>query len=511
MWSAGALPAGACLRFGGRYRLDHRVGASTGWSTWKAFDETLARAVTILVFDRGFPRITDTVAAACAASRIDDARLARVFDVAADWGHTYIVMEWVTGDSLQHLLARGALDPGQGAEIVAQGAAALAAAHACRVAHLCLTPNSLCWTPSGGVKVVGLGIDAALHAVIAADPVSADTHALGRLLYAALTAHWPGRDWPSLPAAPQDRGGQPRSPGLVRAGVPAELGDIACQVLSWRAAPGASPLTTPALLATALNRLIPEPVVPPPVPPVYQAAPARQAMRSRDTQHRHREAGPPRGPKPGQDASSRRGAATWMWAIAGMLVLAATGATAWQLSHSGSGPDAAAASHQPAMARPPSPSARTGNVLPPAGAAAFGPYGGDNPAEAALAIGDRPGTGWTTDSYLGSPHFGNLYGGTGLVIDMGKRVRVSSVTVTFGRVPGAHARVEVGSTGTGPVPAGFTTLARTSNASGTVGFTGRRAAAGRYVLIWFTKLAPEPGPAGWYQAGIVNVVVHGRP
>jgi len=141
-------------RLGGRYRLEDRVSASSGWAAWKAIDETLARPVAVLTFARGFPRIADAVTAARAASRLTDARLARVFDVEEDWDHAYVVMEWVAGDSLEDLLADGPLDPVQGAEIIAQGAEALAVAHAAGVAHLCLNPDSLRWTAGGGVKVL---------------------------------------------------------------------------------------------------------------------------------------------------------------------------------------------------------------------------------------------------------------------------------------------------------------------------------------------------------------------
>src|SRR5229473_581855 len=149
-------------RRGGRYRLEDRVNASGGWAAWMAIDETLARPVTVLTFAPGFPRIREVVTAARAASRLTDARLAQVFDVEDDWDHAYVVMEWVAGDSLDDLLADGPLDPAHGAEIVAEGAEALAVAHEAGLAHLCLTTDSLRWTPGGGVKVLGLGIDAAL-------------------------------------------------------------------------------------------------------------------------------------------------------------------------------------------------------------------------------------------------------------------------------------------------------------------------------------------------------------
>ncbi len=325
-------------RLGGRYRLEDRVSATSGWAAWKAIDETLARAVTVLTFARGFPRIGDAVTAARAASRLTDARLAQVFDVEEDWDHAYVVMEWVAGDSLEDLLADGPLDPGQGAEIIAQGAEALAVAHAAGVAHLCLTPDSLRWTAGGGVKIVGLGIDAALSGVTADDPALADTHGLGKLLYAALTAHWPGGEWPSLPPAPEVDG-HPCSPRQVRAGVPPGIDDVACRVLFQRAADGNPSVTTPAMLATALNRVIPAPAAPPPLPRHGgYATETGPAMLTPGRTYRQRGGGPPRRAARGRDnlPARRPGGGRALAAIAGIVVLGAIGAGAWALSHHGS-------------------------------------------------------------------------------------------------------------------------------------------------------------------------------
>jgi len=92
---------------------------------------------------------------------------------------------------------------------------------------------------------------------------------------------------------------------------------------------------------------------------------------------------------------------------------------------------------------------------------------------------------------------------------MGKQVSVSSVTVTFGQVPGSHVRIEVGSNDSGATPAGATTLGRSGNAAGTITFTGHHPATGQFVFIWFTKLAPQQGTAGHYQADVFNVTVRG--
>src|SRR5215472_12905772 len=68
-------------RLAGRYRLVDQVAAGNGWTLWKAMDETLARPVSVLTFAPGFPRISEVVTAARAASRLTDPRLAQVFDV----------------------------------------------------------------------------------------------------------------------------------------------------------------------------------------------------------------------------------------------------------------------------------------------------------------------------------------------------------------------------------------------------------------------------------------------
>lgn len=495
-------------RLGGRYRLEDRVSASTGWAAWKAIDETLARPVTVLTFARGFPRIADAVTAARAASRLTDARLAQVFDVEEDWDHAYVVMEWVAGDSLEDLLADGPLDPGQGAEIVAQGAEALAAAHAAGVAHLCLNPDSLRWTSGGGVKIVGLGIDAALAGVTADDPALADTLGLGNLLYAALTARWPGGEWPSLPPAPEIDG-RPCSPRQVRAGVPTGIDDVACQVLFQRTADGNPSITTPAMLASALNQVIPAPAVPPAAPGLGGYATGTGAAILTPGSPYPNYAAPPQRAARGREAAPgrRSGSGRILAAIAGIVVLGALGAGVWVLGHHGS---KAAPPARPTHSA--SPSAVPAAVLAPRSAVAFGPNGGDNASQANLAIDQEPGTSWATDSYRGSPRFGNLYGGTGLMLDMGKRVDVSSVTVTFGNMPGTRVRIAVGNNAAGAgsaAPPGFTTLGRSANAVGQVTFTAHGSPSGEYVLIWFTKLAPQADQAGHYQADVFNVVVRG--
>src|SRR3984957_6379462 len=218
-------------RLGGRYRLEDRLAAAAGWAAWKAIDEILARPVSVITFAAGFPRLEQVLPAARAASRLTDTRLTQVFDVEDDWDHGYIVLEWPVGDTLGDLLASGSMEPATAARLVAEAASARSGAHAAGLAHLCLRPESVRWTSGGGVKVTGLGIDAALTGLSAEDPELADTRGLGQLLYAALTGLWPGPDGSGLPPAPESEG-WPRRPRQVRAGVPTVLDDVTGRALA---------------------------------------------------------------------------------------------------------------------------------------------------------------------------------------------------------------------------------------------------------------------------------------
>jgi serine/threonine protein kinase len=507
-------------RLGGRYRLEDRMSASSGWSVWKAIDETLARPVTVLALESGFPRIAEAVTAAQAAGRLTDSRLAQVFDVEEDWDHAYVVMEWVGGDSLDDLLAGGPLDPAQGAEIVAQAAEALGSAHDAGVAHLCLTPGSLRWTPGGGVKIVGLGIDAALAGATSDDPAVADTRGLGRLLYAAVTAHWPGGGWPGLPPAPEVDG-HPRSPRQVRAGVPAVLDEITSQAMFQHG--GGPPLTTPALLGAALTRAIPAPLAPPPPPEpmfggrgfFYGGMPAGPELGQPPYWEDfagppNQETWPPDSMPRERPARHHRGLATFVV----LLVLAAAAAGAYVLrGHGGGG---AGGGNTPSQ-QPTSPSSAV-QVLVPQTAGGFDPLSSatddprnENSYQAHFAIDTDLGTAWESQWYA-SPRFGGTKAGTGLILDMGKPVKLASVAVTFGDIPGADVRIEVGNSNIrspGTLQT-FTTVARGFNLSGAHTFGVQGTATGRYLLIWFTKLPPKSATSGnQFEAKVFNVVVRG--
>jgi hypothetical protein len=177
----------------------------------------------------------------------------------------------------------------------------------------------------------------------------------------------------------------------------------------------------------------------------------------------------------------------------------------------------------PASATPPSqgpssssaPSAAASVVLTPVSANSFDALGNDGGDEdgsgAKYAIDNSPGTFWHTDYYFTYPNLGNLKKGTGLILDMGRQVRLSQVVVQFGAACCTDVQIEIGNDSS-PVPSAlssFTEVASSTTAHGSTRFDVSSTATGRYVLIWMTRLPPLAGSSNKYEAQIYNVVVRG--
>jgi putative peptide zinc metalloprotease protein len=236
-------------------------------------------------------------------------------------------------------------------------------------------------------------------------------------------------------------------------------------------------------------------------------------------------------------AACRRRPVLWLPSVATVLLVAAGLAAQWGLlptsgraapRSSAAGdvtaqrPAAAqsAAAAQPASPRQASPrqaspSVRKAVTLTPVSAHGFdaldtpGDPRDENDNLARYAIDQDPATSWQSQYYLGNPVFGGLKVGSGLIVDMGGPVRLTSVTVTFGSAPDADVAIKVGNDDTlaaATLPT-FTTVAAADGIGGVHTFRSAKSVRGRYVLIWFTKLPPV-GP-GKFQAQIFTVVVRG--
>jgi hypothetical protein len=536
-------------RLAGRYRLVDQVSAGNGWTMWKAIDETLARPVSVLTFAPGFPRIPQVVTAARAASRLTDPRMAQVFDVEDGGGQAYIVLEWVGGESLADLLDAGPIDPPRACAIIADAARALAGAHAVGQAHLRMTPDTVRWTRSSGIKITGLGIDAALAGdgltgAAAYDPAVADTIALAALLYAALTGYWPG-DLPTrLPAAPVTDG-TVCTPRQVSAEVSSAVDGVVTRALLQRPTRQGPPIQTPGAFADALANVAPPIPLPDPVPP----APVSRGYDQRQDRGRYgadpnnpetwpvadRRTGgtapypPPSAPFPAagpggpyqpypEETERGGGASRVMLTVVVVLVLVVIAATVWAVGlRKSSGPPAKGASSPPTASHS---GTAGGTLLKPVGDSTFNIFGTppgntEDPSTASLAIDGSLSTAWATEYYLNYPKFGNEpnKSGTGLLINMGREVKLSQVEVLFSSAGDTTAEIYLGNSPAMSKTAlnSFTLVSPSASASGDHKFPVTSDATGRYVLIWLTSLPPMQGPGskGKYQGLIYNVAIRG--
>jgi hypothetical protein len=154
----------------------------------------------------------------------------------------------------------------------------------------------------------------------------------------------------------------------------------------------------------------------------------------------------------------------------------------------------------------PAPGAVTVGLLTVASATAFGPDGtsdGDHPNLAPGIVNGGDGQAWHSSWYR-TPEFGNLQSGTGLLLDLGETVTVSSLRLVLGAPVGADIQAQVGNT---PLATEMPVAASASDVGGTVQLGLTTPASGRYVLIWFTQL-PLDSP-GKYQVSVYSAAVYG--
>jgi hypothetical protein len=515
-------------RLAGRYRLDDRVSEAGGSTFWKATDEILARAVAVLTFAPGFPRVSDVVTAARAASRLTDPRLTQVFDADDSGERAYVVSEWVTGETLEDLLAQGPMEADRAAAFLLEAAEALTSAHSAGLAHLCLTPHNLVWTSGGTVKITGLGVEAVLSGANSDTPALDDVQGLGAMLYAALTGHWPGGEGTVLPPGPTGADGRPLTPAQVRAGIPHNLDAIVSRSLGLPVHGSPERFDSPAAFADALAKVPRSPLpfvplvgsTPPSVVPRPDGTPDRTASMSAAASQpippvqtvpdsaRMRAPQPPQHTGGGQrtngGGSGGQGSVNkpLMAAIAAIvLVVVAIGG--WGLTQMGDDNNARNTKTrvQTAPTQSSKPAVRqlkVANVL-----VDNEPPNRDTtaPKDLRKAIDGSASSYWTTQFYYGAD-FGGQRNGIGLVLDMGRGVTVDKVTVFMPSGAPGHVELHVGDSQThGP-----DAKVASGDAVDAFDLKPTTSAKGRYVILWFTKL---PNVGGKFQIFVKDVKVFG--
>ncbi|MEU6944007.1 protein kinase family protein [Streptomyces sp. NPDC046316] len=492
-----------------RYRLEECVTRLDGFSSWRAVDEKLRRAVGVHLLPADHPRARSVLAAARSSALLGDPRFVQVLDAVEENDLVYVVHEWLPDSTeLTALLAAGPLEPHDAYQLVSQVSQAMAAAHREGLAHLRLTPSAVLRSSTGQYRIRGLAVNAALRGISAERPQRTDTEAIGALLYAALTQRWPyDSDAYGLSGLPKGVG--LLAPDQVRAGVHRGLSEIAMRALANDGATASRqepPCTTPDELAKAVAAMPrirpPEPEFP--SPPDYQRTTYQQGTYGRPPA-RPGVTAPQAVVVPPAPLESRTGRVL-KWAVSALLI-AALGLGSWQIADrlldkdkNQQAPQTTQPQNNDDEKEP-----ETGKPVTIAGAQDFDPQGdgAETPSEIKNAFDGNPSTSWQTSIYYGYSNFGRLKEGVGLVLDLGTVQDVSKVEVTFQGSTAVELRTAPENATSQPTDAdGFTTVTKGSGTQ--VALTADKPVKTRYVLVWLTDL---PSSGGGYRGKVADIKI----
>lgn len=193
----------------GRYRIFSLVGRGGMGSVYCAHDERLGREVAIKLLRPDLAADSKACEAflreAQIAAQIIHPNVVRTYDAGDDPAGTYLVQEFLTGSTLDHVLP---LPPRRAAEVLAQIAAALETIHACAYVHCDVKPQNILLKDNGAPVLLDFGIaraEGTATTTLIATPhylaperaqgslptAASDLYALGIVLYQTIAGHPP--------------------------------------------------------------------------------------------------------------------------------------------------------------------------------------------------------------------------------------------------------------------------------------------------------------------------------
>ena len=451
-----------------RYRLEEPIGTdSTGRQIWRAMDAVLARPVALVIRQPGGDAAAGMLTAAVAVSRLAHPHLAAVYDAIDEHHRAFVVREWVPGISLRDVLLQAPLDAERSVLVTHAVAEAVTALHAAGIVHGSVAPSTIIIADDGRVVLTDPHPDATTDGEF-------DVRAVGAVLYASLTGHWPSEYGPStLPDARRDGAGQPVAPRLIRAGIPPHLDEIASDLLSPH-----MQLPAAAQLAAEFARL---------------------ATQGADLEY---DDGPMGFGTHDVATGKRRAGGKLALGVALLAIIALVGAFI----------GARLLGQDPQAGPTGSSGAPQATTPAPVGAGGAIPVRADQVRIVDPPKGDRKElvgfekvvdgnetTGWSTDEY-NRANFGGLKPGMGVLINLGAPTKVEAVRVVVSQ-QGATMELRTGTSDPGPTSDGDAEIARTYTAlsnpaedhSGTVVVfaVAEERQTVQYLLLWVTKLPPN--------------------
>jgi eukaryotic-like serine/threonine-protein kinase len=485
----------------GRYRLESKLGSGGMSTVFLARDETLERWVAVKVMHREISDQPDQIERfrreARTVAQLSHPNVVAVIDAGEDGGFPYIVFEYVEGETLKQRIDRlGRLPVDEAVAYAIEIGRGLAAAHSRRMVHRDVKPQNVLIDSDGRAKVTDFGIARTLEE---SDGLTKTGRVLGTTDY----------------VAPEQAMGH---------GVDSRSDIYSLGVLLWEMLVGDVPFRAETVVGVAMKHVNEQ------LPDIQQARPETSSAlaavieraTSKEPSKRYEDMGAFLGDLEGAlevevarsgggtsgqatsvlDAvpSGRKLLTTRRISAAGIvLVLGAVTAALVIAALTGGGgkqtPNAVA----------------SGASIPLQSAQAFDPDG-DPPNEehndaAKFAVDANPDTGWTTETYQGSPVLTKP--GVGLVITTTEPVTARTMTIRAaaggwdGRIYGSTIPPTVDSQTGEPVgqPIG---LVNAANPEQTIQLNETKA---RYFLIWITKLSSTSIDGG-YNVEIDDVTLN---
>ena len=146
----------------GPYEIEGPLGQGGMGEVYRSRDTRLDRSVAIKILPSAFASDPESVRRfekeARAVASLSHPNVVTLLDVGEQDGVRYAVTELVAGDTLRSRVAAGPLPQREAAEIAAQIAEGLAAAHARGIVHRDIKPENVVITPSGFARILDFGL-----------------------------------------------------------------------------------------------------------------------------------------------------------------------------------------------------------------------------------------------------------------------------------------------------------------------------------------------------------------